>query len=270
MKINNCPICNHKRIKYFEAQVLRKYEISYLFCTNCGLLQTENPYWLDEAYSNAIADTDLGLVSRNLRMSKRLACILYFLLEKNGSYLDIAGGYGLLTRLMRDIGFDFYWSDIYCQNIFAQGFDIVENKKSFSGITAFEVLEHVYDPIEFIKNSLKDAKTSTIIFSTELFQGSPPELEKWWYYALESGQHISFYQPKTLKFIADKLSLNLYSFKSIHMLTNRQISKDFMWQIVAGRISNILYEYVKFIMKSKTLIDYETMKSQVMSIESSK
>ena len=36
--------------------------------------------------------------------------------------LDIGGGTGLLTRLLRDVGFEAQWSDEYCDNIFAQGF----------------------------------------------------------------------------------------------------------------------------------------------------
>ncbi len=38
-------------------------------------------------------------------------------------FLDYAGGYGVFTRLMRDIGFDFYWHDPYTQNLFANGFE---------------------------------------------------------------------------------------------------------------------------------------------------
>ena len=261
---NKCPICNKKRDIIFNAVLLSKYSVSYLFCNECGLLQTEEPYWLDEAYNNAISDTDTGLVARNISISRKLACIIFFLFPKEGKYLDIAGGYGMLTRLMRDIGFDFYWSDKYCDNIFAKGFEISNNNKYFSGMTAFEVLEHVYDPIEFIQKSLSNAKTSTIIFSTELYQENLQELNMWWYLALESGQHISFYQFKTLKFISNKLSLNLYSSKNIHILTNKKISKV-IWRILVGRISDNLYEFVRVIMKSKTMVDYEEIKRKVQS-----
>jgi hypothetical protein len=262
--VENCPVCFSEREICFKSTIISKYNVNYLYCNNCGLLQTEQPYWLEEAYSSAIADADTGLVARNISISKKLACILFFLFSKEGKYLDVAGGYGMLTRLMRDIGFDFYWSDIYCENILAKGFEGSTSDKLFSAITAFEVLEHVYNPIEFIEKSLNDARTSTIIFSTELFQGSPPEPQAWWYYTLESGQHISFYQLKTFKFIADKLSLKLYSFKNLHILTDRKLSIDFIWQILVGRISNILYQYVKTRMKSKTVIDYETMKSKII------
>lgn len=256
---NKCPICGDKRDAIFNAIILNKYSISYWICDKCGLLQTEEPYWLDEAYNNAISDTDTGLVARNISISKKLACIIFFLFPKEEKYLDIAGGYGMLTRLMRDIGFDFYWSDKYCENILAKGFETSSSNKYFSGITAFEVLEHIYNPVEFIQKSLNDANTSTIIFSTELYQENLLEPSEWWYLALESGQHISFYQSKTLKFIANKLSLNVYSFKNIHIITDKRILK-IIWIILVGHISDILYELVKMIMKSKTIADYEEIK----------
>jgi len=80
------------------------------------------PYWLDEAYGDAISVLDTGLIQRNLHIAERLAPLLYFLFDHKAPYLDVAGGYGMLVRLMRDIGFDFYWSDKYCRNLFAECF----------------------------------------------------------------------------------------------------------------------------------------------------
>jgi len=253
-----CPLCSGKREKCFQAKILKKYDVSYFYCDNCGLLQTESPYWLDEAYNNAIADADTGLVSRNIAISKRLACILFFLFGRDGKYVDVAGGYGLLTRLMRDIGFDFYWSDLYCDNIFAKGVEIATTEKPFSAITAFEVLEHVPDPVEFIQRSLREAETSTIIFSTELFTESPPQPEAWWYYSLNTGQHISFYQRKSLDFLGKRLSLATYSHGNIHMLTDERVSYR-SFKLIAGRLSNFFYEYVRRNMKSRTFIDHEKL-----------
>lgn len=261
--MNQCPICESKREKCFQAQILNKYNVQYFFCKNCGFLQTQEPHWLDEAYSSAIAVSDVGIIARNIAISKKLACILYLLFDKDGKYLDIAGGYGLLTRMMRDIGFDFYWSDLYCQNMFAREFEVENTSKQFSAITAFEVLEHIYQPIDFLTQSLKKAHTSTIIFSTELFFGQPAKPSEWWYYSLETGQHISFYQYSTLEFIAKRLSLNLYSYSNLHILTDKAIN-TVLWKLAVSRLSRLIQVYVKKRLTSKTFQDYEKIKQKLI------
>lgn len=255
-----CPVCGNNREVSFSATILRKYQVDYFYCDRCGLLQTETPYWLDEAYQSAIAAADTGLVARNISISRILARILFFLFDRQGKYLDIAGGYGMLTRLMRDIGFDFYWSDLYCENLLAKGFESGNASKPFTAITAFEVLEHIYNPFDFIKTSLQEAETSTIVFSTELFSADPPSPDTWSYYALNTGQHISFYQQKTLKVLAQNLSLNICSYGNIHMLTDKSIDNIF-FSFLVSRLSDLLFEPVKNNLQSKTLLDYQNLMS---------
>ena len=107
-----CPICSGSMESCFTAQVLGKYSAQFEVCKNCGFLRAYEPHWLDEAYSRAIAAADTGLVMRNIALACKLAGALYWIVGERGEgrYLDAAGGYGMLTRLMRDLGFDFYWA----------------------------------------------------------------------------------------------------------------------------------------------------------------
>jgi hypothetical protein len=252
---NVCPLCRSAREKIFNTIVLKKHAVDYFYCKKCGLLQTQEPFWLEEAYADAIAVADTGLVARNQGIARKLSALLYWCFDRQGRYIDVAGGYGLLTRLMRDVGFDFYWHDIYCDNLFARGFEAVNVGGSVAAITAFEVLEHVTDPLDFIMNCLRESDTSTIILSTELFQGTPPIPKDWWYYAPDTGQHISFYQLRTLQWLASNLSLRLYSHRNIHVLTNREIDKR-LFRLATSKASWIGYVWARARMDSLTFPDH--------------
>jgi len=49
-----CNICTKEANKIFNSVILKKYNINYYYCANCGFLQTEEPYWLNEAYGDSI------------------------------------------------------------------------------------------------------------------------------------------------------------------------------------------------------------------------
>ncbi len=197
------------------------------FCAGCGFLQVRDPHWLAQAYDQAIAALDTGLVARNLGIAGRLEGLLPLLGAARGPYLDQGGGLGLLVRLMRDRGFDFRWADAHAENSLARGFELVPGEPCIA-VTAIEVLEHLRDPLDFISGTLAAAGTRTLIFTTELYAGEPPQ--DWWYYAEDTGQHIAFYRSDTLAAIAGRLGLTLLSHRGLHMLTDRAISpRAFRW-----------------------------------------
>ena len=114
-----CKLCQHPSEKRFEALILNKYPTSHYACTSCGFLQTDEPVWLDEAYQEAINACDTGIIDRNNQLREMASVIIYYFFGSGGRFLDYAGGYGIFTRLMRDVGFDYYWCDKYSENIFA-------------------------------------------------------------------------------------------------------------------------------------------------------
>lgn len=210
----------------FAATVLGVHSVSYFRCATCGLIRTEEPYWLEQAYGEAIARTDTGLVQRNIAIGARLAALIRVHFDPKAAFLDLAGGYGLLVRLMRDRGFDFYWSDKYCANLMARGFEAERADRPFTAVTAFEVLEHVHDPFTFISEAMQTHSASTLVFSTLLYEGQTAPSPDWWYYAFETGQHISFYSRITLQELAAKLNLRFHTRWGLHILTDSQIDFD--------------------------------------------
>lgn len=233
----------------FTKKVLHKYEVKYYQCVETGFIQTEEPYWLSEAYNNVITSLDVGLVQRNLNFAQQVSSIILANFNDKETFLDYGAGFGLFVRLMRDRGFQFFWNDLYAQNILALGFSASDLKRQhqFELITAFEVFEHLVDPIQTMKDMLLRSKH--ILFSTELV---PPQndIESWWYILPETGQHVSFYSLKSLQYLADYFGLNLYSNnKDFHLLTEKSFKHNPLlikpanmtqrlyeaWQIINGR-----------------------------------
>lgn len=262
-----CTVCNSQREKCFTEIILGKYNVQYWYCQNCGLLQTEEAYWLEEAYSTAIADADTGLVSRNYNVARKLSTIIFLLFNPKGTYVDVAGGYGLLTRLMRDMGFEFLWDDIHCENIFARGFEHIDKNIAISGVTAIEVLEHTPNPLLFVEQQLELTQEKTLIFTTELYEGRPPERE-WWYYAFPTGQHISFFQHKTLKYIANKLGLNLYTHRNWHVITKHKVNYG-LFRLATLQLTSTMAFIARFRQKTKTMEDHRFLLDKVKNSKQS-
>ena len=217
-----CKICKKNSKLIFNKKLMNKYIVDYYQCTNCELIQTEEPYWLEEAYKDPISDNDTGLLSRNINLSRMVTLLILFYFNKKGKYLDFAGGYGIFTRLMCDNGFNFLWQDLYSKNLFAKGFEWdIKNKEYAEMITTFESFEHFIDPSKELKDML--SITDNILFSTELIPKD--NLEDWWYFGFEHGQHINFYSEKTLKFLANKYNLHYYTDKkNIHIYTRKKMA----------------------------------------------
>jgi len=252
-----CKICAAQSAKIFNARIMNKYDIDYFLCPTCGFLQTEDPHWLKESYAKgAISSLDTGVLTRNLYFSKVTSAIIYFLCNPKESFLDYGGGHGIFTRLMRDRGFDFYWHDPYGDNIFSRGFEgQVDGARKYEALTSFENFEHFVDPMLEIEKLI--GLTDTVIFSTVLLPPEIPKPEKWCYYCLGHGQHVSLYSHKTLAFIAQKYHLNLYTHRmGYHMFSRRRLSAfqfDLIIKLTTWGLSNITR------LPSRTDADYVAM-----------
>ncbi|WP_255427214.1 methyltransferase domain-containing protein [Sphaerospermopsis sp. LEGE 00249] len=235
--VQKCKVCNSDSHYFAKAKILQKYDVNYFQCSNCGFVQTEEPYWLDEAYSEAIAISDVGLVYRNNMMANITGKLLFNYFDHQAKFLDYGGGYGLFVRLMRDQGFDFYWFDKFCKNIFARGFELeTTDKENLELITAFELFEHLTHPLQELEYIIN--LCPNLLFSTELLPEDNPTPDQWWYYTPHEGQHISIYTRKSLEVLASKYNLQLYTDgKSLHLLTkNRNLPNNLFEEIAKNNL----------------------------------
>ncbi|WP_103582082.1 class I SAM-dependent methyltransferase [Campylobacter concisus] len=219
----NCKICNGLAKKFDHGFILNKYHINYFQCEKCGFVQTENPYWLKESYSDAISVSDTGVIARNIIFSKIATFVMSSCVNTKCDFLDYGGGYGIFTRMMRDNGFNFYWYDKYAINLVARGFEGSISDKKYEAVTSFENFEHFENPIEEIEKIF--SLTDFVLLSTELVTVPAPSTNNWWYYCLEHGQHISIFSNKTLEYIAKKYGYNLISNgRNLHIFSKKKLN----------------------------------------------
>lgn len=253
--MQTCKICGAASNLLFTAKVLNKYDVGYHQCTSCKFIQTDEPHWLNEAYQSAINNNDTGILARNERFRKIVTVLLTFLFDKGAAFLDYAGGYGIFTRMMRDVGFDYYWVDEYAKNLVSIGFEHQVGKR-YEAITAFEVFEHLENPKQKLEDMLTYA--DTIIFSTELVPDNTPK-QDWWYYAFTHGQHIAFYHLHSLQYIAKQYGLNLVSNGSnFHVLSKKSIH-PLVFKLLYKGSKFGLYAFSTLGLKSKTFSDHKLM-----------
>ncbi|MEL6064059.1 MULTISPECIES: class I SAM-dependent methyltransferase [unclassified Methylobacterium] len=227
--------------------VLSKHYVSYYRCENCLSCQTEEPYWLPEAYKSSAINLDVGMCQRTLN------CVLQtslFLSEVAFGHdelcIDFGGHIGLFTRMMRDRGFNFISYDKFSQPIYSGTFsanDLSElTRLNPSLVTVYEVLEHLPNPAVDL-NEIFSLSSKYIISSTEIYESQGKD---WWYFVPDGGQHVFFYSLKALALVAEKYGFVLRSFGSTHIfiakaeiavLAARGINID----EVIGRIANPRY-----------------------------
>lgn len=235
-----CRICGVVASRLMDGTLIG-YRVAYFRCSACGYVQTETPFWLEEAYRDPINASDTGIMARNLRNRSVVAITLGLLGKPNGRVLDYAGGYGILVRLLRDFGIDGYWADAYCDNKLAAGFG-QQPGMTFDLLTAFEVFEHLTDPVADLAKMLK--LSSNVLISTELAPEKLASQDDWWYFGKDHGQHVGFFTQTSLKKLAASLGKRMTSNGgSYHLFTDAVVSP--LLFRAALRLANIVTPLLK-------------------------
>lgn len=252
-----CPVCDSELNPKWQLQVLHRHNVQYFECGNCGLLCTEQPYWLDEAYKSAINIEDTGIIQRSIQFSRITSSIILVLHNIRARFLDYAGGYGFFVRMMRDLGFDFYWYDKYAQNLIARGFEFVpseSNGQEFELVTAFEVLEHIVEPREFF--SELSQYSDAILLSTVL---KPDDVSTdWWYLGPEHGQHVVIHTRRSLEILAEKLGFKCVSYRNLHYFSKKKVPSRWLFASTI-RLSRLISALGSFCTKSLAESDFHKL-----------
>lgn len=195
---HECRLCGGSLTEHFSSVLLNKHQITYFLCGNCYSLQTEYPYWLDEAYSEKNFNLDTGALQRNI--NNFASCYALSKLLSINKIVDFGGKDGLLCRFLRDHLFDCYVYDKYSTPTYSIDFEASANLGNIDLVTAFEVFEHFSNPKADL-DEIFSFNSNFILVTTALYSNQNAD---WWYLAKESGQHVFFYSAQAINFIANK------------------------------------------------------------------
>ena len=245
-----CRACGAPSADLWRGPLL-DLSVRYMECGRCGYVQTEQPYWLDRAYARSVNDSDTGILARNLTNLRVVLATQAAMGKLHGRVVDYAGGYGILTRLLRDHGVEALWSDRFSENLLARGFE--HNGESADLITAFEAFEHFVDPgLELDKMM---AIAPNILLSTSIIPDPVPRAGEWWYYGSEHGQHIGFFKVRTLDALAKSRGRHLASDgHTYHLMTEKRLDPR-IWRLHL-KAKSILRLLARRVLKSKTWEDH--------------
>lgn len=255
----SCRLCGAEAALAFRKILLGKHRVAFFHCSNCESLQSEQPYWLAEAYSPAVDAIDTGAAQRVLHCFALTHIVMRLLNCRTA--LDFGGGSGLLCRLLRDSGHDAYWYDRYTAPGYATGFG-GDPAKNYDLVSSFEVIEHFPDPQRDFAQ-LFAGKPGALLLMTDLYQGQG---EDWLYIAPEEGQHIFFYSPKALAFIGKRFGYRLLLCRGFILFVRSPPSRFRQW-VLENLVRHRLVRWVKLLLLagrgSGAQTDYDTLAARV-------
>lgn len=252
-----CPICAGATEPLFEHEVLRRHRARYDRCAACGFVRAADPTWLEEAHRAPLSPLDTGLVSRNLWLLPRVAALLALTGRKERQCVDVGGGCGLFTRLMRDVGFDCYWQDKYAANLFARGFAADGLRGPVALATMFEVLEHSPDPLGLLREAIDAFAPDMVLAMTEVFEGAAPGTD-WPYYAFESGQHVSFFSRKAMAAAAASLGMHVAFAGRCQLLSRAPVSPA-LFRLAMSRAAPAIFPALRRTLTPRIQADNEAL-----------
>jgi len=216
----NCPICS-KPTKHLDTIDLSTNclglfftsdatPIEYVLCAHCGFCFSPTMYaWSDRHLSETVYNSEYVLVDPDF-VSERPTNVFKALVNafpdpKNIKHLDYGGGNGLLSSLLKEVG----WSTQTYDPFMYDNKIIVGNK--FNLITAIEVFEHCTRPQQLMKQISSLLSSTGVLLLTTLLSDGNLQKPLTWRYASPRNGHVSLFSYTSLRMLAKQYNLNLYS-----------------------------------------------------------
>ncbi|MFP4456989.1 MAG: class I SAM-dependent methyltransferase [Clostridia bacterium] len=203
IKIKTCKICGSEVEEFFSE----KHSVTYLHCNNCEFIFKAEEDLLDESgeleryllHENSIED------ERYLEFFRKFLDQAVFKQDLIGNkVLDFGSGPEPVLAYLLEKEYDME-VDVY--DLFFAPKKVYKGKE-YDLITSTEVVEHLKNPLEYFLLFKKHIKEGGHLAIMTLFHDNDKEKFLKWHY-LGDMSHISFYTPKTLEVIAEKIGMTL-------------------------------------------------------------
>lgn len=238
--MTNCLICNGSTSTAFRITVRHEHMATYLRCQSCEFIFVEDPFWLHASFGGTLQHVDVGSVDRNLLAAQVLKTAITTLNIKDGVFVDWGGGYGLLSRIMRDSGFNYHNQESFVTPLFYSP-EVPPGTEKYSLISVIEVILHYTQPLEEFRALLE--KTDRLFFTTTI---SPSKIDSnWWYLMPDTGQHVALYTKKSLEILAHILGVKFVSDEKFFHMFYRGSIPTFTKLIFRSRI--MCFAYAQFL-----------------------
>lgn len=248
---HDCRACGHD-LEPYRTIVVRGKPAELFTCPSCGLYEFPDPDWLDDAYRDPIAQIDVGLVSRCLIVARIAETLIRTRGLQDRPLLDFGGGYGLLTRLVRDAGLDMRHHDPMAANLFAQELE-GDPAADYGLCTLIEVFEHLDDP-RAVLDRLRHI--DLLLITTEI----PPQPlpETWPYLIPDLGQHITFYSQGALAALARQYGYQLHSDGfGVHLMYRGKLPRSARLVLRKHRLAGLTAPALRQLQHGRTLRDQD-------------
>jgi SAM-dependent methyltransferase/ribosomal protein S27E len=247
----NCPACESSKL-VFEFE---KRGFKYVSCERCSTLFV-NPrpsfndlkifyanspstrFWVNEFFKPVAA-------VRREKIFKPRAEYISKVIDKNKLLIigDIGAGFGLFLEELRKILPDNHYIAIEPSSEMADICiekkletkcmcleDMGDSKVGFDILTAFELSEHLFEPVSFFKKAYSLLNPDGYLFLTTL-NGKGFDILLLWNNSksIEPPHHLNFFNPTSIKYLLERIGFEIIEISTPGMID---------WDIVEGMIKN--------------------------------
>tara|TARA_B110000444_G_scaffold90697_1_gene85708 strand:+ start:49591 stop:50532 length:942 start_codon:yes stop_codon:yes gene_type:complete len=229
--MSNCPLCHSKKTEVFTKQIRFDLDATIYKCTECTLTYLDQQsynfsenFYETEYHQTYLTHIDPDILDPQIHYNKMIKASSFWiekiksLLTRNDNVLDVGCSTGHLLSSIRNSANNIAGSELnhkeidFCKNVLSldvssKPLDERFEEKYFDVITLNFVLEHIGEPISFLKNLkrfLKDDGKIIIvvpnIHDPLLSLYNIDEFKKF-YFCIE---HLFYYSEKTLNDVMRK------------------------------------------------------------------